>query len=381
MLNNYFIDKLIDSSPFNYDYFNDELFLLSMNEAFKNQLKSSFYRGFIKLKGFDKDLDKNVFDSDKNIFNSIEELWDYRLFLSVYVLKEFVGEADFLLTNKIEVEIFSSGTSGKPSYMALDKVTLNRIEKIVFNIYKDYGLTDLENEYNYLFFTYEDLSLGTAFSDVLLSKLAPKIKDKFFVLKKKDDGFYFDLENTIQKLKEFYDSGLKLRILGFPSYIYYTLQELKKRSIKFNFDGVILPGGGWKTHKEEISLDKFREMTYEYLGIREVRDLYGMVEHGVPYVECEYHNKHIPRYSRVRTFNPQLKKFNDYNSVGLLSFLTPYCNSYTISFVISSDVGYIDFGCKCGRNSPFLVLLSRAGKVKLKGCAISALDFLNFDEK
>ncbi|MCX7759405.1 MAG: hypothetical protein N2169_07370, partial [bacterium] len=304
------IDKLINSKPFEYEYHNDDLFLLSMKESFKNQFsKSNFYRDFINIKGF----------QNLNIDNitEIDNLWEYRLFISVFVFKEFVNEADFQITNNIEVEIFSSGTGNKPSRMVLDRITLERIKKIVFSIYSDYGLVDLENQYNYLFFTYEDLSLGTAFSDILLSELAPKINQKFFVLKRKDQGFHFDLEGTIKKLFEFHNSGLKLRILGFPAYIYYTIQELKKRNIKFNFDGVVLPGGGWKTHKQEISISEFRELVKEYLGIKEVRDLYGMVEHGIPYVDCEYHNKHIPRYSRVRTFNPLTKKFNKYDEIGL----------------------------------------------------------------
>ncbi|MCS7165102.1 MAG: hypothetical protein RMJ51_02335 [Candidatus Calescibacterium sp.] len=357
-------DKLIDSKPFDYDYYDDKLFEASMTESFLLQYqKSKFYREYIKFKGL-------------NNPESISDLWDQRLFISVFVLKEFIGEADFQITNDIQVEIFSSGTSNKPSRMVLDKVTLERIRKIVFKIYGDYGLVDLSSKYNYLFFTYEDLSLGTAFSDVLLSELAPKINKKFFVLKKKGSSFFFDLEGTIQKLFEFQNDGLKLRILGFPSYIYYTIKELQRRNIKFNFDGVVLPGGGWKTHKQEISVQEFRELVYEYLGIREIRDLYGMVEHGIPYVECEYHNKHIPRYSRVRTFNPLKREFNNYDEVGLLSFMTPYATSYTIAFVISSDVGYISFGCKCGRKAPYVVLLGRAGKVKLRGCAISALEFL-----
>ncbi len=364
------IDTLINSQPFNYDYFNDNLFLDSMKLAISNQLeKSNFYKNFTKLKNF-----KGI----ENI-KSIEDLWDYSLFISVFVLKEFVSEADFQITNDIQVEIFSSGTKGKPSRMVLNKETLERIKKIVFNIYNDYGLVDLENEYNYLFFTYEDLSQGTAFSDILLSSLAPKIKDKFFVLRKKESTFYFDLEGTINKLKEYQESGLRLRILGFPAYIYYTIEELRKRNLKFKFEGVVLPGGGWKTHKQEISIDYFKKLIYEYFGIDQVRDLYGMVEHGIPYVECEYGNKHIPRYSRVRTFNPFTKKFNNYDEIGLLSFLTPYANSYTIAAVISSDVGYIEFDCKCKRKSPYIVLIGRAGKIKLRGCAINALNFLNLN--
>ncbi|MEN3014918.1 MAG: hypothetical protein ABDH21_02525 [bacterium] len=365
------VDRLIDSNPFDYDYLNDSLFVDCMKECISNQIsRSSFYRGLLKAKSFTKDIQS---------ISSIEDLWDYRLFISVYVLKEFVYEADFLISD-IEVEIFSSGTTQKPSRMVLDKITLNRIKKIVFNVYQDYGLTDLENEYNYLFFTYEDLSLGTAFSDVLLSELAPKMRDKFFALKKKGDSFFFDLEGVIKKLQEFQDSGLGLRILGFPAYIYYTIQELQKRNLKFNFCGVVLPGGGWKTHKQEISVTEFKKLVKEYLGINQVRDLYGMVEHGIPYVECEYDNKHIPRYSRVRTFNPLTRGFNSYEEIGLLSFMTPYASSYTISNVISSDVGFISFGCRCGRKAPYIVLVGRAGTTKLKGCAISALEFLKYHE-
>lgn len=374
------IDELINSEPFNYNYYEDDLFLSSIKQAILNQLdKSNFYSNLVKLRYYKiQNLDLKISQIRENIkkISNIEDLWCYNFFLSVFVLKEFVSEVDFQITNQIEVEIFSSGTTNKPSRMVLDKITLKRIKKIVFNIYQDYGLTDLENEYNYLFFTYEDLSLGTAFSDVLLSELAPKIKNRFFALKKKDNSFYFDLEGTIEKLFEFQENGLKLRILGFPAYIYYTIEELRKRKIKFNFDGVVLPGGGWKTHKQEISIPEFRNLVFEYLGIKEVRDLYGMVEHGIPYVDCEYHNKHIPRYSRVRTFNPYTKKFNSYDKVGLLSFLTPYANSYTISAVISSDIGYVSFDCKCGRSAPYLVLLGRAGTTKLRGCAINALDFL-----
>ncbi len=371
------IDELIDQKPFDYDYDDDDLFLKSMEECFHIQYsKSRFYRKFVEIKGF-RYFDKKQF-SDQSVasFEKIENLWDYRLFISVYVLKEFVNVADFQITDEVEVEIFSSGTSSKASRMVLDKLTLERIKRIVFNVYEDYGLTDIKNEHNYLFFTYEDLSFGTAFSDELLSSLAPKIRDKFFVLKRRNGDFYFDLEGTIKKLIEYQESSLKLRILGFPAYIYYTIQELKRRNLKFKFDGVVLPGGGWKTHKQEISISEFRNLVYEYLGIDKVRDLYGMVEHGVPYVECEYYNKHIPRYSRIRTFNPFTKEFNDYSKVGLISFLTPYANSYTIGFVISSDVGFIGFDCKCGRKAPYVVLLGRAGVTKLRGCAISALEFL-----
>jgi hypothetical protein len=89
---------------------------------------------------------------------------------------------------------------------------------------------------------------------------------------------------------------------------------------------------------------------------------------------------HIPNYSRIIIFNPFTNKFysntQEINNIGLISFITPYCNSYSISFVISSDVGYVSSGCKCSRKGFYINLLGRAGKTKLRGCAINALQYL-----
>jgi len=387
------IDKLIEEKPFDYNldqYFYDTiLFFDSIKTAFLNQYyNSEFYRNLVNIK-YRKIFNKE-FDVD-NFINNVKKLDDFfkwYLFLSVWGLKEY-GETDYFILNKnYEIELYSSGTKGKKSRIVLDNITLNRIKKIVFNIYNDYNLVDLENEINYLFFTYEidfASNVGTAFSDMLLTSLAPKVKNKFFALKYDDDKktFYFDIEGVINTLIKYSKEDLPIRILGFPAYIYFTIQEIIKRNLKFNFNGVLLPGGGWKTlSDQEIPKPTFRKLIKEYLGINEenVRDLYGLVEHGIPYVECEYFNMHIPNYSRIIVFNPFTNKFysntQEINNIGLISFITPYCNSYSISFVISSDVGYISKDCKCSRKGFYINLLGRAGKTKLRGCAINALQYL-----
>lgn len=384
------IDQLIDTNPFDYDlskyFYDNDLFLNSIKIAFLNQYnKSELYKNLVNLK-YKKQFNKEFnFDSFFNNIEKLEDLFNWYLFLSVWVLKEYSNTDYFILNKNYQVELYSSGTKGRKSKIVLDEITLNRIKRIVFNIYKDYNLVDLENEYNYLFFTYEidfASNIGTAFSDILLTSLAPKIKNKFFALRydNNKNNFYFDIEGVIDILKKYSKDGLPVRILGFPAYIYFTISEISKRNLKFNFNGFVLPGGGWKTlDNQEIPKPVFRKLIKDYLGIEyeNIRDLYGLVEHGIPYVECEYFNMHIPNYSRIIIFNPLTKSFyKDINKIGLISFITPYCNSYANSFVISSDVGYLASDCKCNRKSLYVNLIGRAGKTKLRGCAINALQYI-----
>ncbi|MGB9639259.1 MAG: hypothetical protein ACPL1F_08265, partial [bacterium] len=201
--NNNIVDQLIDTNPFDYDinqyFYDNNLFFNSIKYAFLNQYnKSEFYKNLVNLKykkQFSKEFNIEIFI---NNIEKLDDFFNWYLFLSVWVLKEYANTDYFILNKDYQVELYSSGTRGRKSRIVLDELTLNRIKKIVFNIYKAYNLVDLENEYNYLFFTYEidfASNIGTAFSDILLTSLAPKIKNKFFALKydsnKKD--FYFDI--------------------------------------------------------------------------------------------------------------------------------------------------------------------------------------------
>ena len=119
----------------------------------------------------------------------------------------------------------------------------------------------------------------------------------------------------------------------------------------------------------------FREQVGRWLGIptANVRDLYGMVEHGVPYCECERHRMHVPIYSRVFVRDPISLEVLAPGSEGLLQFVTPYHNSFPAISLLTTDKGMLLPDCRCQRRSPVLKLLGRAGVSKHKGCAIAAL--------
>ena len=107
-----------------------------------------------------------------------------------------------------------------------------------------------------------------------------------------------------------------------------------------------------------------------------VRDLFGMVEHGIPYVDCEHGNLHVPIYARARVLDPESLKSLEDGEVGLLHLMTPYLSSYPSISLLTTDKAVIDNNCPCGRPGKTFKILGRAGLAKHKGCAIKALDLL-----
>ncbi|PLX16758.1 MAG: hypothetical protein C0601_09785 [Candidatus Muiribacterium halophilum] len=196
------------------------------------------------------------------------------------------------------------------------------------------------------------------------------------------DDFELDVEGTIEKLIEFSkDKDTPLRILGFPAHLYFTLQEYYKKGnpqLKFDERSFVITGGGWKNHTgKEIPKNEFKKLLSDMLGLplENIRDHFGMVEHGIPYVDCEHGNLHAPVYSKVFSVDPKNLNINKKGEEGILALYSPYINSYPSLAVLSTDKAVIRDDCPCGRGD-YIDLIGRAGKKKHKGCAIVALDKL-----
>ena len=141
----------------------------------------------------------------------------------------------------------------------------------------------------------------------------------------------------------------------------------------------MITGGGWKDSQDRaMDKQKMRALLAGYLGLKtaQVRDLFGMVEHGVPYVDCPLGNFHVPIYGRILVRHPATLELLPYGETGLLQFITPYLSSYPSISLLSSDLGYLQESCSCGLAGPVMHIAGRAGVKKLKGCAISASTLL-----
>jgi hypothetical protein len=347
----------------------NDLFLRSMKEAFAyHYLASTQFRALCADAGF--------YPWSLRRFEQISQIPYFFVTALKYHSVASVKDEDVALTLR------SSGTTGQTSAIVLDRTSLRRIRRIVHHIYEDFGMRD-QRRTNYLCFTYDPevaKDVGTAYSDKLLTSLT-KVQDVFYTIEwdaEKND-WHLDSHRVEQAMDRFEASGRPFRLLGFPAHTWDVLNEVvarRGRPYRFGPLSYVITGGGWKGFDgRAIPKPEFREGVAKALGIPKanVRDLYGMVEHGVPYCECEKHRMHVPRYSRVFARDPATLELLRPGQTGLLQFVTSYHHSYPAISLLTTDYGHILESCPCGRPSPVLVLEGRAGLTKHKGCAINAL--------
>jgi phenylacetate-coenzyme A ligase PaaK-like adenylate-forming protein len=280
----------------------------------------------------------------------------------------------------------SSGTTGQKSQTFFDLWSWNLMSYLVERNLTFKGfITD--QPVNYLMFTYEpypESKLGTAASDMLLSTFAP-INRMFFALRQNGRGGHeFDLFGTINALKEFEKESLPVRIFGFPSFFYFTLQRMYETGeppLKLHPESLTIFGGGWKGAAEKaIPKIELYERAQAQLGIPEQRcgDSFGSVEHFVPYFECPHHHFHVPVWSKVMIRDVKTLQAVGYNTPGFLHFVSPYVSCYPGNSVMMGDLATLHKGetCGCGINTPYFEILGRAGTSKNKSCAIAASELL-----
>lgn len=150
----------------------------------------------------------------------------------------------------------SSGTTGQKSQMFFDKDSFDFGNAMVKNEFRHFGFLS-EEPTNYLLFTYEPAKvskdLGTAKTDVGLLSYAP-VNDTFFALRYNGEGHDFDVYGTINALEEYEKQGLPVRIFGFPSFLYFTVRQMKEtghRPLKLNVNSMTMLGGGWKGYADK----------------------------------------------------------------------------------------------------------------------------------
>jgi len=367
------LDALFETPAFDYSPETSKAFCAAMRAALEFQGKRApVLKALYKAEKFDPASVKTERDIEKIPF------------IFVAALKE--RDLTTLPYSKIVLELKSSGTSGQRSRMQLDRGSLMRVRRMAWQVFEGLGLTDLGRAHDYICFTYDPevaKDLGTAWTDKLLSGFTKK-GEIFYTFRwsKAKNDFYFDIDGAVSAMKKFEAAGGLVRLVGFPAFALKLTEEFKKRFGRYprlNPGSSVVTGGGWKTLADE-AMDKkiYRKILADNLGVpaENVRDLFGMVEHGVPYVDCRLGNFHVPNYGRVLARHPGTLEPLGYNKTGLLQFLTPYLTSYPSLSVLSSDFGLLRPRCSCGLPGPVLELKGRAGVTKLKGCAISAATML-----
>ncbi len=288
-------------------------------------------------------------------------------FVFVTSLKWYMPHREYYL------RLTSSGTSGQKTENYWNRESLYRIDFVVRKTAEELGMVS-STPTVYFIFGYDPKEvgdLGTAWSDENLKQLAPELESFYLI---RNDKLCWD-----EFISEFYRvvaDGVPVRLIGFPALLWEFLVRIE--SVSLNPESLILTGGGWKKRESEAVTEfEFVEKCKEKLGVERVRirDVYGFTEHGLPYFTCEYGNHHLHGYSKIFVRDLQTLKVLDYGQPGLMHVVSPYNTTTPTQSVLNNDLVAVYPNCPCGRGDYFKIF-GRAGKVKLKMCALKVDELL-----
>lgn len=325
-------------------------------------------------------LDMNDFNSDS--INSIDDITKIPLihanFYKTHTVKT-AKDKDIILT------LTSSGTTGQKSQMFYDQFTIFASDKSADTQFEKYDLIS-DQPTNFLLYSYEpakNVNVGTLRTRQMMRRYAVE-NELVYALKYTGDGHEFDLFGCIDALLRFEKQGLPVRLLGFPAFLYFTLEKMREMGyppLKLNPKSLVMMGGGWKGFVDkQLSPYEFRTYIKERLGLSHecCRESYGAVEHGVAYIDCPNHHFHVPIYSRVFIRDVKTLEVLPYGKPGFLNVVSAMNTSVPVVSLLLGDLAILHDGESCGCNisTPWFEIIGRAGTSKNKSCAIAAAELL-----
>lgn len=228
--------------------------------------------------------------------------------------------------------------------------------------------------------------MGVARTMFGLTHFAPPM-GRFYALRWKDGGYAPDLDGAVKKLARWAASPLPVRIVAFPSYLWFGMERLEELglSVRLPRGSKILLAGGWKQHyAQEVDKPRLYALARKVLGVEEenIHEFFGAVEHPVFFNSCKNHHFHVPAYARVLIRDVHTLKPLPMGETGLVNLITPLINATPVTSVMTDDLGVLtpDEACGCGLTSPVLTILGRAGLSDITTCAAGAAELLGKGE-
>jgi phenylacetate-coenzyme A ligase PaaK-like adenylate-forming protein len=351
----------------------DAVFVEAMRDAIAHHRKANaLYDALCKHKLFEEAQIKEVGD-----LAAVPHLF-------VNVLKRY--EILSIARDDIKLHLTSSGTTGQKSQIFFDEGSLQRGLAMVEACFGANGLINHAQEVNYLIFAHDPAhapNRGTSYTDHSMTNFTAR-REIFYGIQWSTalNDWQFELEASNAKLEAFAASDCPTRIIGFPAFLHRLMRYRKEQglpSLYLGPEAYILTAGGWKKNENEaIPKAEFVKELTALLGVNpeNIRDGYGMVEHGVPYIECSHHRFHVPHYARALARDVgSLRPLPD-GEAGFLNLITPYMLAVPAISLLTSDLATVGHDCPCGRNTATIEIQGRAGTRKNKGCAISAAQLI-----
>lgn len=332
-------------------------------------IKQAFTFHYQNCRSYNKYCDTyNIKPDDLKDFSDVQKV-------PILPINTFKENYELLLSvpeENIVVIARSSGTSGKPSQVPKDGITLDRAVKSLISSLKHV------------------VGMDSGFVGILAPP--PEVIPTWFAYYMSMAKEYFD--KTIFYLKDGILSppeilnGLKSekyrpRNMVGPPFAYMGLIQYIKDSgfeIQLDEESVISTGGGWKSRQgDAIHRNTFEELTSKCFGVprENIRDGLNSVEFNTLLLDCEYKHKHVPPWLYVTIRDPENPDEEvSVGEEGLMGYIDPLAGSYP-SFVLTDDIGKVidQESCECGRTGQTVEWLRRAKGAEARGCALKMEEF------
>lgn len=273
-----------------------------------------------------------------------------------------------------EAEVFkvltSSGTTGAPSRIVLDRETAALQSKVLVKILQEFvgkqRLPMLLVEQPALIQNRSGFSARGA-GALGLSFLG---RDHTYALDEQMRPNWPVIEAFCDKY-----AGQPVMLFGFTFMVWQCLLEpLRERGLHLPFEqGILFHSGGWKK-LQHLAVDNpaFKARCREQLGLGRVHNFYGMVEQvGSIFVECEQGHLHAPVFADLQVRDPLTHQPLGVGRPGLLQVLSAIPGSYPGHSLLTEDLGVLlgEDDCPCGRHGRYFQVSGRQQGAEVRGCS------------
>jgi hypothetical protein len=263
--------------------------------------------------------------------------------------------------------LLSSGTSGTPSTICLDREAAAKQSRVLVRIMQHWlGRQRLPM----LIVDHPDVIRDRSrFSarGAGIQGMAMLGRDHTYALR---PDMSFDRE-AVERFADLHGDGPVL-VFGFTWMVWqYFADAMLDNCIRLP-GAVLLHGGGWKRLTDRaVDNAAFRARLAE-AGIARVHNYYGMVEQtGAIFVECGHGHLHAPVHSDVLVRDPVSGEPAPFGQVGIVELLSVLPTSYPGHVLLTDDLGVLHGvdDCPCGLPGAHFSVLGRIPRAEARGCS------------
>ncbi|MBV8044861.1 acyl-protein synthetase [Pluralibacter sp.] len=164
-------------------------------------------------------------------------------------------------------------------------------------------------------------------------------------------------------------------LFGFTFMVWQCLlKPLHERGLQLPLSqGILFHSGGWKK-LQHLAVDNpaFKQHCHALLGVNRVHNFYGMVEQvGSIFVECEQGHLHAPLFADLLVRDPLTHRPLGVGEVGLMQVLSTIPTSYPGHSLLTEDLGMLlgEDDCPCGRHGRYFQVSGRQAGAEVRGCS------------